>query len=169
MCGRPKLMKQVGDLCIDLFGDKLAHFVWVDSYEIIVNMELHDILEQSELTGFNFRNVKIDLWERDYPLEELPAPTLYQLVVKGNGGSIFPQNISHSLATCRDCGYIDWEPLDQIKVDKSQWDGTDIFNLTEFPGFTLVTEKFCTFLTSNHINEYRVIPSEEFSMKAKPF
>ncbi len=169
-CGRVKSLRQIGDLCIELFGGKLAHFIWIDDPSIIVNRELRNLLEKAGLTGFSFRNVDVITWYRDnISILQMPSdqsfPDLFQVVVNGKGGSIFPQNETRSVSTCNDCGITTWEPLSQIKVDISQWDGSDVINLEEFPGYTLVSENFINFLSKNRIQGYRVVPSENFSMR----
>jgi hypothetical protein len=171
-CGRIKSLIQVGDLCVELFGKQVTDFVWVDDPSIIIGRRLYDLLKQSDLTGFDFRKVDIISWHNENAidsniLDTQSLPNLFQLVVTGKGGSIFPLNKTHQILTCKDCQITTWEPLDQIIVDDSQWDKSDIFNLSEFPGYTLVSEKFGDFLSSNGIEGCSLTPSVKYSMRAR--
>jgi hypothetical protein len=169
-CGRIRSSEQIGDLCIEVFGIDLLNFVWIDDPSIIINQELRDLLINSGLSGFNLRDVEIVAWYHDSFQDQKEEtrnnfPRLFQMVVVGKGGSIFPQNISKPFSKCDVCGTTQWDLLDHINIDEKQWDGSDVFNLAEFPGYTIVTEKFCKFLEKKGITGYRVTPSHQFSMK----
>lgn len=171
-CGRFAIGKQIKDASLELHGANLLDFVWVDSTEIFISVSLMNLLKQSGLGGFTFRNVNIVAWWRDDPatgeivdwLGREETPPLYQLVILGKGGSILPQNRVRVQAVCTECGAADYEFLTGgVLVDQSQWDGSDICTLNEI-GWAFITERFLKFLIENHIQNYAAIPSDKFSI-----
>jgi hypothetical protein len=172
-CGRSKFIRQVRDLSVELYGSLLLDFVWMDSPDILVRATLMELLRNSPLAGLAFRKVNIVAWWQTDPTTQEtidwlvgnPAPELFQLLVLGKGGSILPQNKPRIESACTVCGTLTYAPLEKgIFVDPSQWDGSDIFVMQEFPGYVLVTERFLHLLTAHQIQNYIAIPAEEFSM-----
>jgi hypothetical protein len=167
-CHRITALRQVGDLCIELFGNHISDFVWIDDTSIIISQKLAYLLKDTDLKGFSLRKVDIVSWLKDDTGSpnsigsHLDLPVLFQLDVYGSGGSIFPQNKSQQISKCDVCNTVVLSPLKKIIVDVLQWDGSDIFKLNEFPGYILLTEKFRDFLSANKIQGYQTIPSEEF-------
>jgi hypothetical protein len=171
-CERITIVRQIQDISLELYGTTLFDFVWMDSPGVLVSWSMMNLLKQSGLNGFTFRNVNIIAWWRDDPvtgeivdwLEREEAPPLYQLVILGKGGSILPKNQVKVQSACSECGAAEYEFLKEgVLVDQSQWDGSDIFTLNEL-GWTFITEKFLKFLVENHIHNYTAIPSDKFSM-----
>jgi hypothetical protein len=172
-CARTTIARQIQDISLELYGVTLLDFIWVDSPQIFVNWSLMNLLKQSGLSGFTFRNANIVAWWRDDPatgeivnwLEREEAPPLYQLVILGKGGSILPQNQVQAQSVCSECGAADYEFLTEgILVDQTQWDGSDIFTLNEL-GWAFITERFLKSLVDNHIQNYAAIPGDKFSMR----
>lgn len=171
-CGRSKFI-QARDLSIELYGSVLYDFVWTDSPDLIISAGLVGLLTSSHLTGFAFRSVDVVAWWRTDPttqetvdwLEREIAPKLFQMVVLGKGGSILSKNKSRIESACVVCGTIVYKPLEEgVWVDTTQWDGSDVFMMKEFPGYILVTERFLRFLDAQQIHNYVVIPADRFSM-----
>lgn len=172
-CGRSKFIQQVRDLSIELNGSVLFDFVWTDSPDVIISARLMSLMNRSHLTGFAFRGVDVVAWWRKDPatreivdwLRRNTAPELFQMVVLGKGGSILPRTKSHIESACVVCGTRTHEPLEEgILVDSSQWDGSDVFVMQEFPGYILVTEKIVQLLDTHQAQNYLAIPAERFSM-----
>lgn len=172
-CGHSKFTRQVRDLSVELYGSVLCDFVWTDSPDILVRAALMDLLRNSPLTGFAFRNINVVAWWQTDPTTQETidwligntAPELFQVLVLGKGGSILLQNKPRIESACAICGTLIYAPLEKgILVDSSQWDGSDVFVMQEFPGYILVTERFLRFLTAHQVQNYIAIPADEFSM-----
>lgn len=172
-CGRHRHLKQIRNLRIEIHGSLLKDFVWLDSPEIVVNSSLMHFLRDSDLKGFSFTGVDVAAWWRTDPetgeivnwLKRETAPHLFQMVVLGKGGSAMPKNKIRIQSVCDVCGVTVYEPLKGgLLVDEKQWDGSDVFVLSEFPGYVFITDRFLIYLKEKHVQGYTAIPAIEFSM-----
>lgn len=171
VCGRSKSRKQVNNLGVVLYGTMLLDFVWLDTPSVIISSSLKNKLSKSDLKGFDFRDIEIVGW-LDKGIEHGTnndksnnQSDLFQLVVKGKGGSLRPQNEMVIKSNCDICEITSYEPLENgMIVDRSQWDKSDIFYMDEFPGWILINDKFLKFLVDNNINGYDIADVKDFSM-----
>lgn len=169
-CHRTRIIQQINDITIDIYGETLQNFVWIDDAQIIVDDMLSKLIQEADLDGLRFREVHIGAWYQIDPnanefintLNKSVPPKLFQLDVYGSGGSLLATNGANVKETCRVCGLTVFEPPRGIVVDETQWEGSDIFTMKEFPGIFLITDKFAQLLESYNIQNYRLIDSTNY-------
>jgi hypothetical protein len=151
VCGRRWSGKQLSNLEIELFGTTVKDFVWVDSAVIIVTLKMVDILQRSEILGFDTLEVDV-INSKEYS----SIGPLFQVIITGSGGRAVDTASAQLIDECKICGWAQYAPPNQILVRKEKWDKSDIFLIEEYPGFPLITQRFRNVLESNSIENYKV-------------
>ena len=170
-CGRSLTCKQINNLRMELFGQELLQIVWTDVAPLFSD-PLVQALTSSNLHGFTFRPVDIVAWWKANPstneIENVllweDAPILHQLLPVGAGVSILNHNRVKVSILCTECKAEKYSLLDHgIIIDKSQWNGSDLFTVKEYPALLIITERFVQWLSQNRIGNYEVIHTSDFS------
>lgn len=100
----------------------------------VVRRNAVDILDSYKITGWNIFDVNYKSNKKTAGLD------LCELIPTGDGG--LPSGIREGVdyTICEECGFRNWlRPLDVLRLDPSQWDGSDVFYFTDLSGI-YVTE-----------------------------
>ena len=133
--------KRVTDLSVVLPSLSVEDFVWTWNSECLVQDPVLKLLQAEGVSGFEVRRAAARFAHEP----DIPAPELWELVVTGWGG-VAPEKSGVKLdttASCRSCGlliYSNFSDPSQL-IDRSQWDGSDIFIVWPLPKFIFVTDR----------------------------
>ena len=176
-CRRPISTKQINSLPIELFGEELQSFVWTDEGPLFLDSIVQSI-NKSNLKGFSFRQVEIVVWWKvdesvnriGNALEWENGPILHQVIPLGVGGSVLNHTRVKVSIPCKVCK-IEEYTLQQrgIIIDETQWDGSDLFTVKEFPSLLVITDRFVHWLHNNKVENYKAIPAVNFSFREQAY
>jgi hypothetical protein len=170
-CERASFGRQLRNLSIEIFGERIVGFVWPDDASLIISKELMACLNSEGLKGIDFRPVRVVAWWRSDTNSEMvnwiknsPSPELFQIVVKGEGGSLSSTSQIEIRSSCDKCGVREFAAERGLHVNTLEWDGSDIFTVKEFPNYVLVTERFLNTLSRCGAQNYSVKLSVELTI-----
>lgn len=123
--------------------------------QIIVREEVIDVLQQSQLTGFQPIPVKVTgSTEITHELSEVPH--LYELLIMGKGWrvDIYEDNI----VACDTCKRTIFPEREHTIIDDQRWDNTDFFTIDLNPNIVIVTERVYQVLKQANFSNYQCVP-----------
>ena len=115
---------------------------WPALFGFIVREDLLDAIEKHGLTGFEKSEVAV---RRTASMLLKPIPKFTEILVTGKGGWARTEPPLVVEPACTVCGRrpTDNKDYQNIELDESQWDGSDIFRFEHpFDGYIFVTQRW---------------------------
>lgn len=107
------------------------------------------------LTGYDTYDVAVSGGKAE-------LPRYYGLVAVGRGGHILPKESGVKYGSRNRDGTRSIMGIQRLVFDESQWDGSDLFYLDEFPaGQILVTERVKNLFKQEKVGNCQLTPTEE--------
>ena len=145
---------RIGELRIDITTKKISDFLTTFLSEWIVSDKVVDIFTNSNVTGYELKAVKIRNMELPY--------NLWEFIVTGKGGDAHPDSGIYLKKECKHCNMKIYSAYENgIIVNESNWEGKDIFTVTGYPRYILVTEKVKDIVEKNKLTGALFVPSHE--------
>jgi hypothetical protein len=152
--GHQRAGDRIGDLKINLNTEKATDFMQTFFTEWILNDRAVEILRDNNITGFETRPVEVCNKELSYHF--------WELIVKGNGGEAHPDSGIYLKEECPYCNLKVYSAYENgIIINVDNWDKSDIFTITGYPGRVIVTEKVKILVEENRLTGMQFIPSHE--------
>jgi hypothetical protein len=130
-------------------GAVAGDFVWNGALLLIVSKRVIDIFERYGITGYSTYSVTLRKDGKE-------VPGFLGLAVTGRGGKNDPKAFDGSVIPGTD--------LRRYKgMFPTQWDGSDLFTLDDFPCAALVTGRVRKAFKKEKVTNCRLLPSEEAS------
>jgi len=118
------------------------------------------VLSKAGLTGWEALPEEVTLLHRGIKRE---FPTYHEALVTSKSISILDSKGVQVEQCCATCGRTTYTPpREGIRVNPSDWDGSDIFGIRELPGNYLVTEKFAGVIRDRRFRQVELTPAEEW-------
>ncbi|MCW3098391.1 MAG: hypothetical protein JWL77_4009, partial [Chthonomonadaceae bacterium] len=99
-------------------------------------------------------------------------PTMYQLIVTGNGGVPITDPPVEKRSHCDVCGrteYVGIKPH-SFQLDLSQWDGSDIFRFgADYSGYIFITDRLANGFRNAGFKNYELATVESFLQRIAPY
>lgn len=143
-------------LSVVLKSPKIGDFISTVYSDWLITDKVAEVFQQQELTGYELRPV--DVRNKVLPFR------LWELFITGKGGKADTTSGIYTKRKCETCGSTVYSAVKKgvgIVVDKTQWDGSDFFAVTEYPKFALVNEKVKKIVRENRFTGVKFIPSDE--------
>ena len=161
--GHQRRGSRLTDLSVVLSSTKVTDFIWTCYGECMVRNETLSNLHQAGLTGFDVKPVSA----RFKRSEEVP-PKLWEVTLNGWGGMANPASgirLDES-KSCLVCGKLKYTGLSNanVLIDKSQWDGSDVFMVWPMPAYLFVTSKVVHLIRDQNMKGVDVLPVSELQM-----
>jgi hypothetical protein len=138
--GHARSGDRMGKLSLDVTSSIITDFSDTP-IEIVLTDRALSVLCNEGLTGFEPYPAEIRAVAPGIDLESLPR--LWEVRVRGDGGRPHPDSGISVRYKCEACGLVRYtEPSRGLLVDPTHYDGSDIFTLTGFPGYKLVSRRF---------------------------
>jgi len=190
--GHQRAGRRMEHLVITLPSSRIGDFVWTGVGECIITDRVAQLFKEAGFTGYELRPVTVSKVYRHHVEKDIvltdegprgikkvtrdrnprPIPRLWELKIIGKGGNIHPDS-GISIKIKRICDACGAEKISirgrGIIVDEKQWDGSDFFFVTEFPGMRLVTERVKDFIIGERLTNCKLIPSEEIHFPVFPY
>jgi len=160
--GHQRSSGRQSNLVVTLPGSKVGDFHYTVYGEKMITDRVLELFTQASVTGFEVRPVDVRLVggsRRDKAPVEMPR--LWEFVITGHGGKAHPSCGINLLIECRACGMVRYSSYNNgITVDREQWDGSDVFDIIEWPDICLVTEKVKELIVSHELTNVVLLPAE---------
>lgn len=86
----------------------------------------------------------------------------------GKGGDVTQISEIEIKTKCDVCNHITYSSYENgLKIDESQWDGSDFFTVWPLPRFILVTERVKKFIEEHKLRNVKFTPIEKLIGKGK--
>ena len=143
----PPKVEGYTNLFLDIRATKVPDMFFASFDELIVNSLVRRQLEDSGLTGIEFRKAEVLKVKGDPELARGRTWDLFEIRATGFAGLASPESGVHFLRSCAGCGRTWFSPVkDPAKlISEKDWDGTDCFVVWPFAHMTFVSEKFRTY------------------------
>lgn len=152
--GHQRSGNRIGQLRIEIRDKKLSDFLTTFLSEWIVTDAVADILKQNGVSGYKLKPVEVCNME-------LPCK-LWEFIVTGVGGDAHSNSGIYLKHQCKYCKHKRYSAFENgIIVDEENWDGSDIFTVTGYPRYLLVTEKVKSIIESNRFTGVLFTASHE--------
>jgi len=140
----------LGDPIAELHATSIPDFLHPFPGQIIVGARVAEVLTSSQLEGFRCLRVRVRQPEHTslFPSE---LPELYELLVSGKA-----QHADSNSTTigCKVCGRPVHRSPWPLLVDRSRWDGSDMFHVDNNPNIVVVTRQVCSLLADINFSNY---------------
>jgi len=172
-CQQSRLGRQLRNIRLELYNTTLHDFVWIDSPEIIISEQAKNLFSTA-LTGISYRPIDIATWEIPDPvaqnrkdlLAENKELKLYQVIPGSQIVSLKEHNPLKNKFECTVCGLILYEPiLNGFMLPDNLAQLGELFQLKEYPGYLVVTDKFAEIVQKNQFGNFDLTPIDKFSMR----
>lgn len=166
--------KRTNELRVMLCSAKITDFLWTTTCCLIQDRVV-EALDGAGLTGFEVapahvrwkvRGGRDEVCSGCSGVDERVArskvvPPFYELIVTGWGGLARRESGVTPVPGSRDWqGCPNWGEI----VDRSQWDGSDIFMVWPYPLFRLVTDRVARVIKKHKFTGSKLIPIERFEL-----
>ena len=156
---RPGL--NLGRLHIKCSSMKTLAMEWPALFGFIVREDLLDAIKRHGLTGFEESEVIV---KRAANMLLKPIPKFTEILVTGKGGWARTDPPLVIEPACPVCGRrpTDNKDYQNIELDESQWDGSDIFRFEHpFGGYIFVTQRWVDAIPESKFDGFRYETTDE--------
>jgi hypothetical protein len=165
--GHQRAGKRVSELAVVLPSLSPKDFVWTWMSECLIQDHVLDLFRAEGVTGFEARRARARF--RDEPA--IRPPGLWELVVTGWGG-VAPEESGVRLdekESCGACGLLTYSNFINPSrlLDRSQWDGSDIFLVWPLPKLIFVTQRVARLIQSHELRGAILQRPEELQPSVK--
>ncbi len=159
----PRTSGRCAYLSIVLPFPEIGDFVWTSYSEAVVPEHTLFLFRNAGFTGFEARPVKVERMIGSRKQGVQPTiPSLWELVINGQGGDAAAESKIRLIDHCEGCGYKQYSSFHNgIVLDESNWDGSDFFTVNGYPKFILVTERVKDLIISRQFTNCALVPSHE--------
>jgi hypothetical protein len=138
--GHQRAGRRITELFLDILSWNVVDFSRTMLSDIVITDHALNVLRDAHLTGFEVRPTKIEGLPPRVQGSDLPR--LWEFVVTGRGGPAHKGSGIVQLMKCDSCGLVRYSAFEHgIQVDKSTYDGSDFFNVTEYPKYVLISPR----------------------------
>lgn len=131
-------------------GTIAADFMWNDLLLPIVSTRVVELLRRHEVNGYKLFNVIVS--KKDEAINGY-----HGMAVTGRGG---PND-----SKAYEGGFMPGTKIRRVKgLCPTEWDGSDLFTLDDFPRAPLATDKVKDIFTKNKVTNCKLEPAEEFQI-----
>jgi hypothetical protein len=121
-------------------------FVWTWLGEVLVQKRVLEVFKKYGFSGYEAIPEKAR-----YKSWATRPPAFWELAIRGSAGVASPESGIRILHKCPGCGLTDYSlaTAPARVVDKSQWDGSDLFKVEPVSGWIFVTNRVVEALQAN--------------------
>jgi hypothetical protein len=150
---------RVGTLRVDISSLGVGDFMWTFASECLVTKKVLELFERHGISGFKTRPVSIT---EVGSLGVGSSLALRELVPTGRGGDAHPASGVNILYEHEPCGLRIYSSFKSgIIVDARQWDGSDLFTVSGYPKFMIVTERVKDLIAQNRLTNCVLIRAND--------
>ena len=144
---------RIGNLKVKLAGKKYGDFLWT-FLDWIITEEVVKIFRDNKISGYKLKPVEITNRKLPYKLNEL--------IVTGKGGDAHADSGICLKGKCDYCSLKYYSAFENgIIVNENNWDGSDLFTVTGYPGYNLITEKVKDLIVEHKLTGVIITPAHE--------
>jgi hypothetical protein len=152
--GHQRAGQRIGNLRINIKSKKRSDFLTTFLSEWIITDKVASIFQENTIKGYELQPVEIS--------NETLSYGLWELVVTGSGGDAHPDSGIHLKSRCKYCNHEVYSAFENgIIVDSNNWDGSDIFIVTGYKRYILITERLKKIIEDNKLTGAQIIPARE--------
>jgi hypothetical protein len=151
--GHQRAGKRLGQLRINIRSKKIADFLWTFLGEIIISDEVLKVFKENHITGFEVKPVEV--------CNVNVSQHYWELEIKGSGGEADLSSGIFLKKECSCCHLKRYSAFENgIIVKTENWDGSDIFTMTGYSGYVLISEKLKKIIENGNFKGLQMVPSE---------
>lgn len=138
-------------LCKD---SHLEAFEWPAVHVLVVREDVVEFLQEHKIAGWEVAPIRV---EGTRYLSSIPS--MYQLLVNGNGGVPVTDPPVEKISHCDVCGRTEFKRKNPrtFQMDISQWDGSDIFRFDPpYQGYMFITDRLADGFKSAGFKNYEL-------------
>ena len=158
--GHRRAGRRITELRLELISSNIVDFSWTILSDIVVTERVVQVFEEAGLTGYELKPTKIVSVAKRVKIKSYPK--FWELIVTGQGGHAHPDSGIALKFKCDTCGLVRYSAYEHgIIVDETQWDGSDLFTVIEYPKHILVTERVKNIIESHKLTNVKFLRSNE--------
>jgi hypothetical protein len=128
--------------------------------DVVITDHALQVLRRARLTGFVVKPVKIEATSVEIKISSLPK--LWEFLVTGRGGPAHKDSGIKQLFSCSGCGLVKYSAFrNGLVVNRSTYDGSDLFAVTEYPKHILVSEHAKSVIEKNEMTNVSFVEAEK--------
>ncbi len=136
-------------------GGRAGDFLWSDPLLVLASARVLDLFYRHRFTGY--AKYPVEVWRKDERIAGYAG-----IAIVGRGGHIDQKMSKVRMVT--DSGGLGRGivAVDGLYFDPQGWDGSDIFNLEEFPKALLMVDRVWQSLQAAKVTNFRALPLSAF-------
>jgi hypothetical protein len=158
--GHQRAGKRITPLHLDIASKKVVDFSTTFLSDIVITDHALKTLKDADLTGFRVEPVVLHKTPKGMPPSEIP--TLWELIVTGDGGYAHPESGIVVRRQCDACGSVRYSAYERgLIVDENAYDGSDFFTIREYPKHVLVNDRAKSVIKNNGLTNVKFVESSK--------
>jgi hypothetical protein len=158
--GHQRAGRRITPLFVDLTSWRTVDFSRTFFSDLVITEHALSVLRDARLTGFEV----CDTFIKETPKRRrgTDLPKLWELVVTGKGGHAHKDSDIVQRSHCTSCGHVRYSAFERgIRVDESTYDGSDLFAVTEYPKYILLSARAKLVIESARLTNAGFIESSQ--------